>query len=154
MNLPFDIWYVILPHTNLKTLLICRCLCKKVLKITNNVMKTSRNDINWNVISGGKTLSEDFIREFQEKVYWYWISQFQKLSEDFIREFQDKVNWYKISIYQTLSEDFIHEFQDKVHWFWICNCQKLSEDFIRKFDSGRNKVDWRGISSQRMDYQR
>jgi len=70
MNLPFDVWYVILPHTNLKTLLICRGLCKKVLKIANNVIKMSRNDINWSHISYHQKLSEDFIREFQDKVDW------------------------------------------------------------------------------------
>ena len=39
------------------------------------------------------------------------------LSEDFIREFQDKVNWEMISVTQKLSEDFIREFQNKVDWF-------------------------------------
>lgn len=69
------------------------------------------------------TLSEDFIREFQNKVSWYLISKYQKLSEDFIREFQDKVYWDCICRYQNLSEDFIREFQDKVSWH-----QKLYKD--------------------------
>ena len=54
------------------------------------------------------------------------------LTEDFIREFQDKVNWKCISFYQTLSEDFIIEFKDKVDWEYISKYQKLSEDFIKK----------------------
>ena len=41
---------------------------------------------------------------------WNNISKHQKLSENFIREFQDKVNWYNISNYQKLSEKFIKEF--------------------------------------------
>ncbi|GIX90852.1 uncharacterized protein CDAR_551961 [Caerostris darwini] len=88
-------------------------------------------------------LSEDFIREFQDKVDWEEISICQKRSEDFIREFQDKVDWEEISICQKLSEDFIREFQDKVDWYWISICQKLSEDFIREF---QDKVDWEEIS--------
>ena len=40
-----------------------------------------------------KPLSEDFIREFKNKVDWNWISVKQKLSENFIREFKDKVSW-------------------------------------------------------------
>ena len=44
------------------------------------------------------------------------ISHRQTLSEDFIREFQDKVDLENISSYSTLSEDFIREFQDKVDW--------------------------------------
>jgi hypothetical protein len=55
-------------------------------------------------------LSEDFIREIQDKVDWECISRQQKLSEEFIREFQNKVDWYYIRKYQKLSEDFIIEF--------------------------------------------
>ena len=53
------------------------------------------------------------------KIEWGCISRCQNLSEDFIREFQDKVNWNLISIYQKLSESFIREFQDKVNWYDI-----------------------------------
>ena len=127
----------------------------------------SLNDVNWRNISYNKNLSENFIREFQDKVYWRLISEYQKLSENFIREFQDKVNWsyisanqklsdnfirefqnkvnwYNISIRQKLSEDFIREFKDKIYWYYISEYQKLSEDFIRKF---QDKVDWNWIST-------
>ena len=46
---------------------------------------------------------------------WENISFYQTLSEDFIREFKDKVDWQSISMYQILSEDFIKEFQDKLN---------------------------------------
>ena len=55
----------------------------------------------------------------------------QNLSEDFIREFKDKVDWGKISCNQNLSKDFIREFKDKVYWKKISSKQKLSDDFIR-----------------------
>ena len=38
------------------------------------------------------------------------------LSDEFIREFQDRVNWDCISAKQQLSEGFIREFEDKVDW--------------------------------------
>ncbi len=38
------------------------------------------------------------------------------LSEDFIREFQDKLDWRKIFLYQIPSEDFVEEFKDKLDW--------------------------------------
>ena len=38
----------------------------------------------------------------------------QHLSEDFIREFKDRVNWYCISAYQHLSKEFIEEFKDRL----------------------------------------
>jgi hypothetical protein len=40
-----------------------------------------------------QTLSEDFIREFQNRVAWIWISAHQRLSETFIEDFQDQINW-------------------------------------------------------------
>ena len=67
----------------------------------------------WVDISINQSLSEDFIREFQDKVDWDWISKYQNLSEDFIREFKDKVDWYYISKYQKVSNKFIEEFFQK-----------------------------------------
>ncbi len=64
---------------------------------------------------------------------WYGISYRQKLSEDFIREHQDKLYWSGISCYQKLSEDFIIEFADKVDWDGISHYQKLSEEFKEEF---------------------
>jgi hypothetical protein len=65
--------------------------------------------------------------------FWSCISHSQKLSEEFIREFKDKVDWFHISQYQKLSEEFIREFKDKVDWSYISQYQKLSESFIREF---------------------
>ena len=73
----------------------------------------SKHNGDWGMISQINYLSEDFIREFQDKVVWDYVCYKQKLSEDFIREFQNKVNWHWISIHQTLSEDFINEFKDR-----------------------------------------
>ena len=105
---------------------------------------SSLEEVDWWYISVFQKLSEDFIREFQDKVWWSWISEYQKLSEDFIREFQDKVDWRMISRYQTLSEEFIREFADKVNWYYISMFEKLSEPFIREF---QDTVDWKNIST-------
>ena len=43
-------------------------------------------------------------------VDWDYISYYYKLSENFIREFEDKIDWISISDYQILSENFIREF--------------------------------------------
>ena len=57
-----------------------------------------------------------------------------KLSEDFIREFQDKINWKTISATQKLSEEFIIEFKDKVDWEYISKYQKLSKEFKKELN--------------------
>jgi len=69
----------------------------------------------------------------EDKIIWGVISQCHELlSEDFIREFQDRVNWECISKYQTLSEPFIREFRDKMWLGDILHFQKLSEECILK----------------------
>ena len=73
---------------------------------------------------------------------WMSLSKYEGLTEDFIREFADKVNWETISLWQTLSEDFIKEYKDKVNWNYISYHQKLSKPFIRVFS---DRVDWNSL---------
>ena len=40
---------------------------------------------------------------------WDWISK-QPLSEEHIRQYQNKVNWWHIMIHQTLSTKFTRDF--------------------------------------------
>lgn len=99
-------------------------------------------NVDWPYLSIYQNLSEDFIREFQDKVIWVWISEYKQLSEEFIREFQDKVFWEHISQFQDLSEDFIKEFQNKIH-FDVINKNPyvtLSKEFVYSFQSGTAKV--------------
>ena len=70
---------------------------------------------------------------------WGKISRYQTLSEDFVRDFKDKVDWLDISIHQTLSENFIIEFQDRICWWRILRFQLLSEDFKSKF---QDRICW------------
>ena len=65
-----------------------------------------------------KELTEEGIKELRKSynINWGDISYNTILSEELIREFQDKVNWYNICYKQILSEDFIREFQTKVNW--------------------------------------
>ena len=89
---------------------------------------------NWEDISEHAYLSEDFIREYKDKVVWHCISSYQTLSENFIKEFQDKVDWFWISRRQNLSENFIREFKDKVWLEYISIYQILSDKFRKEFE--------------------
>ena len=111
--------------------------------LTEDFIREFADKVDWGWISMYQYLSEDFIKESQHLVDWDWISEKQHLSEDFIREFAYKVDWDNISASQHLSEDFIREFKDKVNWTYISGCQRLSEEFIREFN---DKVDWNSIS--------
>ena len=49
-----------------------------------------------------------------KNIDWYSIFYYT-LSENFIREFQDKVNWTQISVNQKLSKKFKEEFKHKLY---------------------------------------
>ena len=82
-----------------------------VLAIREDVKNNKGTAINWENISHKYNLSEDFIREFQDKVIWYnkvyWahICRHQKLSKEFIVEFADKVNFQYILMNENISND-------------------------------------------------
>jgi hypothetical protein len=78
----------------------------------------------WAHISIYQTLSEEFIREFQDNLIWRSIWQYQKLSEVFIREYQSDLDWYTVSRFQRLSDDFIIEFKDKIFGMLIFNTNR------------------------------
>ena len=112
--------------------------------LTEEFIREFQDKVHWNCISVYQHLSEEFIRGFKDDVVWNLISIYQHLSEAFIREFKDRVDWDSISANQHLSEDFIREFEDKVEWECISECQHLSEDFIREF---KDRVCWYNIST-------
>ena len=62
-------------------------------EIRKLIKENGVESIDWEGISRNQTLSEDFIREFKDKVNWDYISAFQSLSEEFIEKMKDKVNW-------------------------------------------------------------
>ena len=82
--------------------------------------------------------------ESLDNVDWDYISCYQKLSENFIKEFKDKIysNLGSISKYQKLSENFIREFKYKVSWPLIISYQKLSPEFIEEFDLDIDEDNW------------
>lgn len=111
--------------------------------LTEDFIREFKDKLDWGCISIFQHLSENFIREFADKMDWDLISKYQHLSEDFIREFKDNVDWDYISEDQHLSEDFMREFADRVNWYWISGYQPLSENFIREF---KDRLSWYGIS--------
>jgi hypothetical protein len=83
-------------------------------------------------------LSEDFIREFKDRVNWEKISAHQNLSEDFIREFEYRVSWGKISAHQKLSPAFMHYFSSKIFPYAARNNWRIKpisekKELIRKY---------------------
>jgi len=114
----------------------------------------SIDDIGWGweyLISRKEKLSEDFIREFQDKLDWWWISNSQVMSENLMRSLQDKINWEESSIYQKFSENFMREFKDKIDWWQVSYYQDFSSfNFIYEFrdDLYLDVLERRGIITE------
>lgn len=107
------------------------------------------DNTNWENISRDYKLSEDFMREFQDKLDWFTASSCQILSEDLMRELIEKnvyLNWRFISTHnQQLSEDFMREFQDKFNWINVLLTRLLTEDLIKEIFKNKTKP-WIRIS--------
>jgi hypothetical protein len=102
-------------------------------KLSEEFIREFEDKIDWVIVSRNQTLSEGFIRDFKNDVFWHYVSGCQILSEDFIREFEDKLTWRYISEYQNLSENFIVEFQNNIDWHVYFKRQRASFQIIKKF---------------------
>ena len=62
--------------------------------------------------------SDDQIRSCThiQKTHWGKISAIFPLSEQFIRDYQNKLDWNSISFNQKMSDKFIIEFQNKINF--------------------------------------
>lgn len=61
-----------------------------MLSIEEIYMNELNGGNNWDEIGKHKYLSENLIREFQDKIDWDWVDITQKLPKEFIEEFKNK----------------------------------------------------------------
>lgn len=92
--------------------------------------------------------TEDQIRElapFFNIEEWKKVSgfQYEQISEEFIREWNDKLNWMLLSFHYTFSYEFLREFKDKLDWRPICSHYKINNDFLREFF---NYINWHFVA--------
>jgi len=84
-------------------------------------------------VAGGtlRTLTEEEIEKIRRHPNgpaWWVISDDYELSEDFIREFKDRVIWFLIFRYQRLSEEFLIEFIDEINVKTLVYNKKIPKD--------------------------
>jgi hypothetical protein len=101
---------------------------KKLTKKEIEEIRKNPKSQDWLIISHRYKLTEEFIREFRDRVWWVYISYTQELSENFIREFHRKVQWDSISRYQNLSEEFMIEFINDIHIRRLFDNRKIPQD--------------------------
>ena len=69
---------------------------------------------------------------------WLIISSNGKLSEEFMREFKQKIHWRVTYIHQTISDDFLIELQDTMNWSYYFILAKPSFTIAKKFITKTN----------------
>lgn len=85
----------------------------------------------WTALSYRTDLSDDFLREFNDKIDWTMFS-LHNLDRTIIKEFQDKVDWKHLCC-NALSERFIEDYKCRVVWFLVSKYSNLSQEFISRF---------------------
>jgi len=89
----------------------------------------------WNLAPSFKVTCDDWWNSYS---YWWRICAFgEELSEEFLREYQDRIDWFIISKNQNLSEEFIWEFKDKLNLKSVIRrgrVYRMSPDFLKKLE--------------------
>ncbi len=82
------------------------------------------------------TKAYSFVEEFIENISWSYVffCNKNKLSEDFIREFKDKIDWSLIGYSQDLSEDFIYDFKDRLHLPYLIKRNVITEHRLKELE--------------------
>lgn len=93
---------------------------------------SKQEETDWDFISQGFYLEEDFLRKHINELDLEKICIYQILSEEFMYDFKDILNWHRICLFQDLSESFIEKTIDYVRWSCISGYQALSYDFMIK----------------------
>lgn len=106
-----------------------------------------RQNLNWEFISENFELSENFIREFSERVDWRYIPHCQALTEDFREEMLNNPILYE-HIYKNYFLQYVFELFDKpefkhsvtdylnrenLNWEYISKNAQLSPNFKKEF---------------------
>ena len=92
------------------------------------------------------------VEEFKFKADWYFICIHKKISENFMREFRERIYWDYIPDYQQpFSEEFKNEFEDRVGCWNDCeNCEDGNDCDKNDYDASSNSEEeaLRRIKSQ------
>lgn len=103
----------------------------------------------WDEISWNLHLTDDFIREFKDRIDFTEACEHHVFSEEFIEEMIDYVDWEKISEYQVLSKEFCLKHKHRVDWYYLSTKKWVTVDFIREYSEF---VNWRSICSIRTSF--
>lgn len=97
-----------------------------------------------------QTLNDSIMRKIMVKTKVHFpsdfnkmIPQYQVLTEDFMRDFKDKLDWDTISLCQTLGSTFIDEFADLLNWSIMSETQMLTIDQMQNYAPN---LHWNGVS--------
>ena len=107
----------------------------------------------WNIIVQNQKLSEEFMREFKDKLDMLCVGTSQIMSEKFIEEMKDKLAFKTVARYHRLSEEFIRKHNDEMDWKYISKDQDMSESFLDEYMDRINWFEYFFRNSHRNNYE-
>ncbi|HUS49309.1 MAG TPA: hypothetical protein VMZ91_04045 [Candidatus Paceibacterota bacterium] len=93
----------------------------------------------WLKITLDDKLSEDFIREYPDRVQWFCLGNHYRFSDKFIEDFKSEINWKILSWNNEFPDSFLDKYKDRIFWDEYCYKHECSETTIRKF---RDYIVW------------
>lgn len=105
-------------------------------QITDEFILKHKNDFkHWDYLGVYRETSIDLAYKILDKINWPAYSAEGKMSEDFMREFKDKLDWTRVTMgyANRFSDQFIREMKDYINWYYILReRKKISIDFLRE----------------------
>lgn len=97
--------------------------------------------LNWNYIfASGNKFDEETIQRHLNKNTSEVISRYQQLSPEFIDKNNDVLDWYELCEHQNIPEWLMEKHIDKVNWGQISLYQNLSSSFMKEYWSMLNHI--------------
>ena len=99
------------------------------------IIKHKDEITHWDFLGVHRPVSVFLGHVLYDKINWAALAVTDKLSEEFIREFRDKLDWTRITMgyARKFSDSFIREMKDYIDWYYLFTERKnMSMDFIRE----------------------
>jgi hypothetical protein len=111
--------------------------------------------IHWYAFSQNKTLTNDVIRKYKDKLFWPEITKLG-LVEELIYEFEpymDDISWRNVSCFSVLSDEIINKFADKLDVPSLLVFQNLKDETIEMLIAMDTKNEKEWLWNKASDYQ-
>ena len=98
--------------------------------ITNKIIDTFSDKMDWNKVSGYKGISDEIIEKYQTKLHWGNLTTHRKLSEEEFDRY--KIHFKEISVryLDKVSRNFLKKYEKQLDWKEVSCCRQAPCDML------------------------